>query len=721
VTAAIRLGFVLALLLLLAAPAVPAVSAQVDPGERDSWPTAGWDTAAPEAQGMDPALLGQVEQRVQAELPLLSALAVVRGGDIVFERYYGQTADEPIHLWSVTKSVTSMAVGLAIDEGLLRLDQTIGGVIPERIPAGADPRTANVTIENLLTMTSGWAWDSTTDFLHLDDAEDWAARTLGLPMACDPGTCYEYNSGNAHLLSVIVQQVTDQTEANYLQGRLFAPLGIAPPSWRQSPQGETAGAFGLELNARAVAKLGFLYLNQGVWDGQQIVPAAWVATSTTQHSSGTSPAGVNLGQTSYGYLWWVTEVAGYPAYFGLGYGSQVLYVVPGLDLVAVALVAEPNVELQQNPIPLIEELVVPAALVGPAAPDTTEVVGAQATAEQPAVQATAAPQAAVAATPVAGGRLFALAAGGGFPNGIAYDAESGDFYVGSVVDGTIYRGSVASGEIGVFLPGQPGLTAYGLALDDQGRLYVTGGQSGFVAVYDVATGQRLAELGNGLAPNTFLNDVAVAADGSAYVTDSFNPILWRFPVAALPGGGATPVAGAAPAGGTLERFLDLSGSPGFQAEGFNANGIAATPDGQSLLVVQSNTGALYRIDVASGEVLQVDLGEGVLGGGSGMALDGQTLSVVTGPDVTAGEAVTVVALADDFASGAIVGSITDPSFAAPSAVERYDGCLLVVNSQLDRLEGEPVLPFTVSSVPVPGGGAGTPVAATPGGGLDVSC
>jgi CubicO group peptidase (beta-lactamase class C family)/sugar lactone lactonase YvrE len=713
-----RLILVLLLLLAASSTMTPA-AAQVDPGERAYWPTAGWRTAAPEAQGMDPALLAQLAQRVPAELPLLSGLVVVRGGDIVFEDYNGQTADEPIHLWSVTKSVTSMAVGMAVAEGLLRLDQTLGELIPERIPEGADPRTASMTVEQLLTMTSGWAWDSSTDFLHLDDAPDWAARTLGLPMACDPGECYEYNSGNAHLLSVLVQTVTGQAQADYLQGRLFDPLGIARPTWGQSPQGETAGAFALELNPRAVAKLGYLYLNQGVWDGRQIVPSEWVATSTTEHSSGTSPSGVNLGQAGYGYLWWVTEVAGYPAYFALGYGSQVLYVVPGLDLVAVAMVAEPNTELQQNPIPLIEELVVPAALAAPSA----------AVAAAPAVaQATGAPEASptslpavAAATPVPGGRVFALPGGGGFPEGIAYDEATGDFYTGSAIDGTIYRGNVESGEVAVFLPGQPGRVALGLALDQQGRLYVAGGETGFVAVYDTASGQRLAEIGNGLAPNTFLNDVAVTPDGSAYITDSFNPVLWRLPATALPAGaappvpglpGGTPVEAAAPLpSGTLELVLDLSASPVFLAEGFDANGIVATPDGQYLLIVQSNTGALYRIDIASGEVSQVDLGGAVLSGGSGLALDGQTLSVVTGEAVGAGEAITLVTLAADFLSGGVRESVTDPTFAAPTSLARYDGCLLVVNSQLDRLEGEPALPFTVSSVPIPVAGGATPTPA----------
>jgi CubicO group peptidase (beta-lactamase class C family)/sugar lactone lactonase YvrE len=699
----------LVLLLLLAAGSTMApAAAQVDPGERAYWPTAGWRTAAPEAQGMDATLLAQLAQRVQTELPLLSGLVVVRGGEIVFEDYYnGHVADEPIHLWSATKSVTSMAVGMAMAEGLLRLDQTLGELIPERIPEGADPRTASVTVEQLLTMTSGWAWDSATDFLHLDDAPDWAARTLGLPMACDPGACYEYNSGNAHLLSVLVQTVTGQTQADYLQSRLFDPLGIARPIWGQSPQGETAGAFALELNPRALAKLGYLYLNGGVWEGQQLVPSEWVATSTTQQSSGTSPSGVNLGQAGYGYLWWVTEVAGYPAYFALGYGAQVLYVVPGLDLVAVAMVAEPNTEQQQNPIPLIEELVVPAALAAPSAAVAVPAV-AQATV---ATEASPTAPPAVAATPVAGGRTFALPSGGGFPEGIAYDEATGDFYVGSTIDGTIYRGNIVSGTVEIFLPGRPGLVAYGLALDGRGRLFVAGGETGAIAVYDTANGQRLAEIGNGLAPNTFLNDVAVTPDGNAYITDAFNPVLWRLPALALPAAVATPGAAVPVAAGSLELFLDLSASPVVLAEGFNANGVVATLEGQYLLVVQSNTGALYRIDIASGEVSQVDLGGAVLAGGNGLALDAQTLYVVTGEAVGAAEAVTLVTLAADFLSGSAGESVTDPTFAAPTSLARYDDCLLVVNSQLDRLEGEPQLPFTVSSIPIPVAGGATPTPA----------
>ena len=131
------------LLLLTLIPVAPHAAAQVAPPQRDYWPTAGWRTASPESQGIDPTLLAQIDQRMQTALPRLTALLVIRGGNIVFEQYQGGgSSNQPIHLWSATKSVTDMAVGMALADGLLRLDQTLGELIPERIPPGADPRTA---------------------------------------------------------------------------------------------------------------------------------------------------------------------------------------------------------------------------------------------------------------------------------------------------------------------------------------------------------------------------------------------------------------------------------------------------------------------------------------------------------------------------------------------------------------------------------------------------
>jgi CubicO group peptidase (beta-lactamase class C family) len=331
------------------------------------WPTAGWRVAEPAARGVDPALLAAAAQRIEVEAPLLSSLLVVRGGDLVFERYWhGQDAATPLHVWSVTKSVTSLAVGLVLADGVLRLEQTLGELIPGRIPSDVDPRAATVTVEQLLTMTAGWEWDARTDFARLEEGPDWAAKTLRLPIACDPGTCFEYNSGNAHLLSAVVQAATGRPLADLVQERVFAPLGIARPVWRTSPQGETAGGFGLELAPRDMAKLGLLAVRRGAWEDRQLVAADWIAAATQPRADGTGAlSGANLGTAAYGYLWWVTEAAGGPAFFALGYGEEVVYVVPGRDLVVVATTpADIPVEQLQFPRPIIEDLIVPATASG---------------------------------------------------------------------------------------------------------------------------------------------------------------------------------------------------------------------------------------------------------------------------------------------------------------------------------------------------------------------
>ena len=689
------------LLLVMASTAVTPALAQVAPSDRDYWPTAGWRSAEPATRGMDPELLAAADARIRAELPYLTSMLVVRGGDLVFEGYYGDfTETDTLEIWSTTKSVTATVVGIAVGEGLLRVDQTVGELIPDRIPVGADPRAATVTVQHLLTMTSGFAWDSGTDFSFAFDEVDPTERALGLAMTCDPGTCYEYNSGNVNVLSSIVQTVSGQTLAEYAQPRLFDPLGITQPVWRSSVVGETLGAVGLSLTPRDLAKIGYLYLNAGVWDGAQIVPAAWIEAATSTQSSGANAAGVNLGPGSYGYLWWISEIGGFPAYFALGVGRQFVYVVPTLDLVIVATSSnlipyEVPIQQQQQPQPIVEELIVPAA-TGPVISVSTAPATPESVAAAPTVAGTPMSQAAASvATPTASGRVFALPSDHIFPDGIAFGPATGDFYVGSTIDGAIARGNLERGDVQTLNPGRDGTTALGLELDGQGRLFVAGGQSGFVAVYD-STGERLAEVGNGLGPNTFLNDIAVTPAGDAYITDSWNPLLFRLSAAALSEGNP----------GELEVFLDLSTTPFvYSAEGYNADGIVATPDGQFLLILQNNTGALYRVELATQAVIQVDLGDRALASGNGLALEDQTLYAVTGDEIT------VVELAGDFSNGTVTQTFSDPSFSSPTSIVPAEGCLLVVNSQIANAQDTPDLPFTVSSIAVPTASATTPVAA----------
>ena len=320
---------------------------------RTYWPTAGWRTTLPAAVGLDPAALEAVDARAVAEVPNLSALLAVRNGYLVFERSYnGYQPSTPINTRSVTKSVTATLVGIAIAEGdISGLDATIGELIPDRIPVGADPAIADVTLSQLLTMTSGIAWPTYGEWQTLTGSENWVEFVLSQPVIDPTGSTYVYNTGGSHLLGVIVAEATGQPLEAYAEDRLFRPLGIAPGDWMRAPQGEPSAGSGLELTARDMAKFGFLYLNQGEWDGAQIVPADWTTAATTYQSVGDATGGY----AAYGYQWWVTQTAaGYPAAFALGYGGQHIFLVPALDLVVVA-----GLERRVPP----EELVTPRYLI----------------------------------------------------------------------------------------------------------------------------------------------------------------------------------------------------------------------------------------------------------------------------------------------------------------------------------------------------------------------
>ena len=348
-----------AIALPLAAPPVSRVAAQ----GREFWPTDGWETIDPGQLGIDPAIFEVAASRLQSETPTLSAFVVSVGGSLVYEYYAdGFGSDDTTDIWSSTKSITSAVIGIAIADGLFSLDTRLADLIPDRIPPEADPAVGEITVRALLTMTSGWDWDGTVDYANLDNADDWAARTLTLPIVAGPGQAFTYNSGNCHVLSVVLQTVAGQTLREFAQERLFSPIGVEIGDWLESPQEETAGGWGLFLTPHDMAKFGFLMLNGGQWDGEQIIPADWVTESTTFQVT-PLPENDFGGGTGYGYYWWLDEVGGLPSYFSLGYGESSIYVVPGLDLVMVAATAEvPDLAepgLQTRPRPIMRDTIVP--------------------------------------------------------------------------------------------------------------------------------------------------------------------------------------------------------------------------------------------------------------------------------------------------------------------------------------------------------------------------
>lgn len=318
-----------------AATLLPAAASATAPvpagqGEMAAWPTDEWQVSTPEAQGIDPALLtAMVEFIEQRDVPI-DAVFVTRHGYVVLEVYFppyraGQTHE----LYSCTKSVTSALIGIAIAQGYLSgVDVPVADVLPEW-EIGGDALKAAVTVQDLLTMEAGLDWPEggvggSDPLMEMVRTGDWVEFVAARPMVAEPGQVWLYNTGASHLLSAIVQETTGMPAARFAQQTLFGPIGIDGVSWTTAPEGVTVGGFGLKMTPPDLARLGYLYLNEGLWDGQQVVPADWVAQSTIAHAQ------VDPG-LEYGYQWWITD-EGFQA---RGLYGQHVWVVPDLDLVAV--------------------------------------------------------------------------------------------------------------------------------------------------------------------------------------------------------------------------------------------------------------------------------------------------------------------------------------------------------------------------------------------------
>ena len=206
-----------------------------------------------------------------------------------------------------------------------------------------------MTIEHLLTMTSGLDWpEGDPIYSQLWNSPDWVQFVLNRPMLVEPGSRFNYNSGCSHVLSAIVAERSGVLTQDFAYERLFAPLGFSNVDWNLTAGGLAIGGWGLNLTPRDMAKFGYLYLNEGVWDGQQIVPAAWVQSSVTPH--------IETGQTfSYGYQWWTYPKWG--AYAAKGRYGQLIFVIPDYEMVVVFTA---QMDSDQPLVSLIEDYIVPA-------------------------------------------------------------------------------------------------------------------------------------------------------------------------------------------------------------------------------------------------------------------------------------------------------------------------------------------------------------------------
>ena len=303
------------------------------PTERDYWPTSEWRVSSLAEHCLDPQKVEHATWYFENNYATRSLL-IIRHGELVYEKYFrsilkpGRTAD----IYSVTKSVLSALVGIAMDQGRLdSLDHKVIEYFPEYFYPTTDPRMTQVTLRDLLTMSAGFWWveDSAIE-ARWQASSNWVEAAINLKFIDQPGTSFTYSSANTQLLSAILTRLTGQSLRDYAQRNLFTPLGIPATRWHWGvdDQGYAIGGFAMNLQPRDMARFGYLYLNQGYWAGRQIISPEWIQQSTR--------AQIRTGMgVEYGYLWWVHPWPDRPAFEAIGYGGQSIYIAPSLDLVVV--------------------------------------------------------------------------------------------------------------------------------------------------------------------------------------------------------------------------------------------------------------------------------------------------------------------------------------------------------------------------------------------------
>lgn len=348
------------------------LSAQDNIGAQQDWPTERWQTATPQAVGLNAAPWDDLHASIDAgDFGYVDRMVIIRNGKLVVNKHYERDykaaskdrdltphqynyshpdwhpyyQGRDVHtLQSVTKSVTSTLIGIAVGRGEIKsLDEKLLSYFQDYDLSKVDARLQQATLDDLLTMRTGIEWhetdrplNETNTTIQLEGSNDWIQFTLDQPLDAAPGEKWTYNSGGSHLMSGVIKQATGKYVDAYAEEHLFGPLGINNYHWKKTPRGFPDTEGGLYLEAEQLAKIGYLYLKDGVWDGKRILPEGWVKDAVAARVEAVNSAGFG-----YGYQWWrVDRLAGESSdspeiWAGLGYGGQYLIVIPDLEMVGV--------------------------------------------------------------------------------------------------------------------------------------------------------------------------------------------------------------------------------------------------------------------------------------------------------------------------------------------------------------------------------------------------
>jgi CubicO group peptidase (beta-lactamase class C family) len=341
------------------------------------FPGAAWEQATPESQGLASAAFAALDDAIRKDTyGYVDYLMVVRNGRAIVSQRYprdyreisrGRTSaigcgegctdpskmhefnyfhpnwhpyyqGRPVHtLQSVTKSIAATVVGIAVGRGdVTGLDAPFLTYFKDRDLVKADPRLGRATLADLLTMRSGIEWheqdrplDASNTTVQLEESKDWIQFTLSQPMDADPGTKWAYNSGGSHLMSGIIRAATGRHIDDYANEYLFRPIGIRDFYWKKTPTGHPDSEGGLYLGAEDLARIGYLYLRDGMWNGRRVLPEGWAQRATTRHVKAVAT------NWDYGFQWWLTRQNGVDVWAGRGFGGQLLIVIPARETVVV--------------------------------------------------------------------------------------------------------------------------------------------------------------------------------------------------------------------------------------------------------------------------------------------------------------------------------------------------------------------------------------------------
>ena len=313
--------------------------------------------ATPESQGIASSAILAFVEAAESTLESLHSFMLLRHGQVLAEGWWAPyEAQRPHMLFSLSKSFTSSAIGLAVAEGRLSVDDLVLSFFPADAPADPSAHLAAMRVHDLLSMSTGHAED-TTPYLREQPDGNWAKAFLSQPVEHQPGTHFVYNSGATYMLSAIIQQLTGATLLEYLWPRLLTPLGIESATWETCPRGINTGGWGLNIRTADIARFGQMYLQKGVWQGVRILPEAWVEAASTSHVANHGP-NIDWAQ-GYGYQFWRCR---HGAYRGDGAFGQYCVIMPEQDAV---LAINSGLDDMQPPLDLVWEHLLPAMQAAP--------------------------------------------------------------------------------------------------------------------------------------------------------------------------------------------------------------------------------------------------------------------------------------------------------------------------------------------------------------------